>query len=98
MTRFVVAVYEVDRCFGGAEEGGWWYDAGSLVRVMRVFRSEDKAYDYSSQLNRKLNSRVFGPNEGRRELSSVLSDGEYQARVFENTAPESFPDRRPHYD
>jgi len=25
--RFVVAIHEIDRCYGGPEEGGWYYDA-----------------------------------------------------------------------
>lgn len=25
-TEVYVSVYEITRCYGGAEEGGWWYD------------------------------------------------------------------------
>ena len=95
---FIVAVYEVNRCYGGPEEGGWWYDAGQLIRQMRQFRNEDQAYEYSRRLNRRLRSRNFGPNQGRRELSSVLSDGEYQACVWEDHAPKFYPEVRPHYE
>lgn len=98
MSTYVVAVYDVNRCFGGPEEGGWWYDSGELVRAVRLDRNEERAYAFARRLNAKLRSRTFGPNQGKRELSSVLSDGEYQADVFEGTAPRVFPERRPHYE
>lgn len=31
-----VNVYEVTRCYGGAEEGGWYYDAGTVVVSIKV--------------------------------------------------------------
>jgi hypothetical protein len=94
---YIIAVYDVDRRYGGPEEGGWWYDAGTLVRVVRTMRHEQRAYDYCNRLNRKLRSRVYGPNQGKRELSSVLSDGVYEANVWECTAPAKFPESRPYY-
>ena len=27
MRTLYVNVYQVERCYGGAEEGGWWYDS-----------------------------------------------------------------------
>ena len=95
---FIVAVYDVGQRYGGHEEGGWWYDAGSLVRVMRRFRSSKAAYRYSNRLNERLKSRTFGPNEGKRDYTSVLSDGEFRACTFEGTAPAGFPDRKPRYE
>lgn len=98
MTTYIVAVYDIAQRYGGPEEGGWWYIAGSLVRQVKTFRSESRAYDYCRRLNAKLHSRTFGPNQGRRELSSVLSNGECQAEVHENHAPKGYPERRPHYE
>ena len=95
--NYIVAVYLTDRCFGGPEEGGWWYEAGQLTRIMRIFRSQERAYGYCRRLNTRLQSRAIGPNIGRRDIGSVLSDGEYQANVWENMAPAGFPERRPHY-
>lgn len=95
---FLVAAYEVDMSYGGPEEGGWWYDRGELIRVLRVFHSEDDAIEWCYNFNGKLRSRKFGPNKGRRPLSSVLSTGEVHARVCEGTAPAYFPERRPHYE
>lgn len=97
-STYLVAAYHVDKLFGGREEGGWWYDAGQIIRVVRKFNSQDKAYDYCNRLNRKLHSRRIGPNQGRRELSSVLSDGVVQAVVCEDWAVQHYPDRKPHYE
>jgi hypothetical protein len=90
-----VAVYLVDRARGGPEEGGWWFDSGELVRS---FRNAERAYEYSRQLNTRLRSRSFGPNADRREISSVLSDGEYQAIVCTGAVDQMFPSRKPHYE
>lgn len=96
---YVVAVYECHQAFGGHEEGGWWYDTGHLARIVRTFRgSEYAANRYCRRLNERLDSRRIGPNQGRREYTSVLSEGEYRARVYTTTAPENFPDSRPHYE
>lgn len=97
-SNWMVAVYEQSMCYGGPEEDGWWYDAGSLVRIVKVFPSDERAYSYARRLNERLRSRQFGPNQGKREYTSVLSEGELQAHVYENMAPASFPDRRPHYE
>ena len=95
--RYSVAVYEVDRAYGGPEEGGWWYDCGDLVRVAKRFRSEDDAWDYCNRLNEKLYSRM--EHYGIRSSSSAAySGGEYRAKVYESAAPESFPVERPYWD
>ena len=97
-TNYVVAVYDAELAWGGPEEGGWWFNAGTLVRVVRTFASENRAYAYSRRLNARLESRVIGPNVGKREKSSVLSDGVFEAHVYQNTAPAGFPEVRPHYE
>lgn len=95
---YTVAVYFNDRAYGGPEEGGWWYNCGELAKVCRTFKSEALADDYAFRLNQRLKSRTFGPNQGRRDMSSVLSDGEYWAHVYDGAPPASFPDRKPHYE
>lgn len=95
---WIVAVYNAELGYGGPEEGGWWFDTGELVRIVRTTAGEDRAYAYARKLNSKLRSREFGPNKGRRDKSSVLSDGFYEAMVYRDNAPKSFPDHRPHYE
>jgi len=95
---WIVAVYAAELAWGGPEEGGWWYDVGSLVRIVRTFASEERAYAYARRLNGKLQSRVICPNYGKREKSSVLSDGVYEASVYQDHAPKGYPAERPHYE
>jgi len=94
-TVYVVAVYLCDRAYGGPDEGGWWYDTGEMVRIIRTFKDEERAASHAARMNRLLDATI---NNGRREISSVLSDGRYYAEVHENIAPHHYPERRPHYE
>ena len=94
-TVYVVAVYLCDRAYGGPEEGGWWYDTGEMARIIRTFKDEERAVAHATRMNRLLDATI---NKGRREISSVLSDGRYCAEVHENIAPHHYPERRPHYE
>ena len=95
-SRYIVAVYDCSQCYGGPEEGGWWYDAGTLVRVSSVHSSEDAAWDRCRRLNRHLDAMQEAA--GRRPYTSAASDGWLMAHVYEDTAPKGFPDRRPRYE
>ena len=98
MSVYIVAVYDCSLAFGGPEEGGWWYRIGTLVRQTRQFRNKERAYTYSRKLNARLESRTFGPNQGRSDITSVLSDGEYCAEVHQDRCPVGYPEQRPHYE
>lgn len=92
---YVLAVYEVNRAYGGPEEGGWWYDCGELARVLGVRRSEDDAY----ALARRLNGWLARLQSGRREVSSVIYDGgRYAVEVYEHKPPAFYPAERPRYE
>lgn len=100
MTRYIVAAYDADIARGGPEEGGWYYNVGTLVRILKTFSNQDKAYAYARRLNRSLGEDrpLIGPNVGKREISSVLSEGRIQAEVHEDVAPAGYPDQRPRYE
>lgn len=95
---WTVAVYLVDRADGGTEEGGWHYDRGEpaeeYAEHTRGFREEAAADEYAAVLN-----GTYGHiwNEGRREISSVLSTGRYQAEAREGN-PKAWPAIKPHYE
>lgn len=43
MTIYSIAAYEVDRAYGGPEEGGWWLAVtGTIVVILRDIREETK--------------------------------------------------------
>lgn len=93
-----VAVYLVDRTFGGPEEGGWYYDYGvpqisSDLPLPQFFTSEEEAYSARQTMQDKVNAL----NEGRPDISSVLSRGRYEAVVMEGL-PKMWPERRPTYE
>lgn len=94
-TKYCVAVYLIDKSFGGREEGGWWYESGELKKVLKVFGNEDLAYDYCRRVNRRLANTL---NKGRRSISSVLSEGVYDCQVYENCPPRFYPEVTPHYE
>jgi len=92
---YVIAAYEIDRQYGGSEEGGWWYDSGELVRVLGVRASEDEAY----ALARRLNGWMKRLQCDKRDVGSVLYDGgRYAIEVYENVPPAFYPAQRPHYE
>lgn len=95
MQKFVVAFYAVDRCYGGSEEDSWWYDSGELVRLHRLFRSEDAAIRVAACANRLLDVIQRGH---RRVDSELYAGGRYRACVYERHAPEHFPEERPRYE
>lgn len=84
-----VNVYMVRRCYGGSEEGGWWFDAGELLETVVVASAdaEERAKALEAQYS----------NEGRRPLSSVLSSGEFRVSVDDKPG-EDYPRERPHYE
>ena len=100
--HFAVAVYLVDRAYGGPEEGGWWFDYAErqedpkfAVRT-RHFKSEEEAITYKRLLQRWLN--VFWNRNRRSDIGSVLSEGRFDAIALEGHPPTHWPERRPHYE
>lgn len=63
-----------DRAYGGSEEGGWYYTSFEPLRVFYV--PARSAHRFAVRL-RRYADRL---NEGRREISSVLSEGRYAVR------------------
>lgn len=85
-----VNVYLVDQAYGGPEEGGWYYKCGEPMESCHV-ETEVEANEVAEKLRAKWS------NEGRRPISSVLSQGVYEVSV-EDCFAQPFPDRRPHYE
>lgn len=102
---FWVAAYLTDRAYGGAEEGGWWYDASELATDPEIYRQlglypsafaeEEAAQEYAARMSAGLS----GLNAGRPPRHSVLSLGEYEVLVLQAPAlPRYWPEARPHYE
>lgn len=39
-----VSAYDVNRCYGGPEEGGWWYDVWEFVETLSAHTVEHEAH------------------------------------------------------
>lgn len=101
---YTVAIYLVDKRYGGPEEGGWYYDTGTRIDdpsdhgrfdAPAVFRNQAEAIAACTALNEALD---VGANKGRPCISSVLSQGRYQAEVHDGYPPAHYPTERPHYE
>jgi hypothetical protein len=85
--RFV-AVYAIDRCYGGPEEGGWWYDTGDLVEVVVCLPYE------VDQVKDDLSSQY----PFTRKRYSVNGGEDYDLETSDTFPPEHFPESIPHYE
>ena len=96
MACYYVTLYMTDRAYGGAEEGGWWYDCGYPVMdsLNRCFQSEDEAYDYRDSDD--VQAILSQLNEGRPDLNSVNCEGIYKVFIDDHF-PAEYPTERPYY-
>jgi hypothetical protein len=108
---YTVAIFLVDRAYGGPEEGGWWFNTGEPIDhipdginphdLITVFDARDDvraAMEEAIAWTEKLQAQLdAGPNHGRREISSVLSTGRYAAEMQAGW-PKAYPETRPHYE
>lgn len=86
--RWWVNVYEVDKGYGGAEEGGWWFDTGELIRTVAC-----RSYDQARRVQERLS--VLFPSNGS-SSSVVYRGGDYAVRLDEYPGRD-YPERKPHY-
>ena len=96
---YSVAPYLIDKQYGGPEEGGWYYTAGYLAEgdgmpLPVIVRTWDEAIVARNKMDEEL--KPF--NEGRRDISSVLSEGMYSAEINDGSLPKYFPETRPYYE
>ena len=81
-----VTVYEVTRHYGGAEEGGWWYNWYEPVHT-EPYRSQIQISELAIEWGHR--------NEGN--IYSVLGGREYHV-YGEETLYEHATTERPHYE
>lgn len=89
-----VNVYDITRCFGGPEEGGWWYDAGECIQIHRVAgRNEAECSNMAHALRDRL--RADFPKTDKRY--SVLGGDDYDIFI-EDEPGRDFPQYTPRYE
>jgi len=92
---YILAFYEIDLGYGGPEEGGWWFNTGSLARPLRLCRNEEQAYKLARRANRLLD---FLQRKKIQVSSAAYRGGIHEVLVFENELPKGYPERRPRYE
>ncbi len=83
-----VSAYEVTRQYGGAEEGGWWYNWLDLVETTASLRRD--ADEVVETLKARHQHRAVG------DIYSVLGGVAIQVDI-EDESGESQSKERPHY-
>lgn len=88
-----VSVYEIDRAYGGPEEGGWWYDCGECILTVPVRELTDEEIDGLIATLKKAY-----PNESRYGVGSVIYDGGEYRIGAERDRGADYPAERPRYE
>ena len=101
---WTVAVYFVERRYGGPEEGGWWYDAAERCdepALTRLSWVEANVYDDAASARARevqvVLDRDWNVGDHARPLDSALSAGRWQARASEGWPPAAIPAVPPTY-
>jgi len=95
-----LAIYHVQQCYGGPEEGGWWYFSGVRSGNYHAYdisttEAEEKLYKLQGRVARMLDHHY---DINKRELSSVLSEGQMRCELHRTTPPTHYPKSKPHYE
>lgn len=87
--KLYVNIYLSDRVYGGPEEGGWWYDCGSVEQIILCETTDEALEKYE-----EMQGWADNENKDRRPPSSMLSEGHY---IVELSAwpGEHYPQSRP---
>jgi len=88
-SSYLVIAYIVHRHYGGPEEGGWWYEGGERIRVLKVFRKEADAWKYASRVNDRITK--WGVPLWR------TGGYGFRAKVYRDRSPQFFPTKTPRY-
>lgn len=86
-----VNVYMLDRVCGGAEEGGWWYDTGS-VELSLVCDSVESAEAYAVML-----LDTYRDNGNRYSVIYYRKSPDFLVEV-DNKPAADWPREQPHYE
>lgn len=95
LQNFFVNVYKVSREYGGPEEGGWYYDAGTPFNKVGnsfTFATKEAAEEFKADLVKQ-----FEPMQPRRNRNSVIGGPDIEVYIEDHKA-EAFPAEKPHYE
>lgn len=84
-----VVVYQLDRAYGGPEEGGWWFDTGT-VELDREIGADEDLEALRTQMELEY------PNRNR-SGSMAYRGGDYAVQ-FGYRPGADYPAQRPHFE
>lgn len=87
-------VYRVSNCYGGPEEGGWWYDVGDPLESVRV--DPDISHEEREELEKRLLSNWAHEQRPRGRRSMI--GGPDVLVIFENHFAQEWPAKAPRYE
>jgi hypothetical protein len=89
--RWWVAVWEVGMGYGGPEEGGWWFNTGTLLQKVPCV-NESVAGAVHSRLE-----KLWTPDSDVPVSSVIYRGGEYYVSIEMSEPASEFPAYTPHY-
>lgn len=101
-----VNVYHVDRCYGGPEEGGWYYDAGSPWASIPCINDNtkgeiDPTHDVAPETFGVVYSRwrkwCEEENERNPDYTHTNGEGEFRVTIEDHPA-KAWPRERVRYE
>lgn len=93
--KLFVTMYSVTRCYGGPEEGGWWYDWYEPVKDAHI-ELPGEASDVAIDLARGALTERYGW-KNKHSRSSVLGGADCTI-IVEEQLHENASRERPHYE
>lgn len=104
-----INAYAVDQCYGGREEGGWYYDAGTALGSIAIIPAPGSIDPESGEITdpetneaieraREVLRARFGPDYAdNRHRSSVIGGSNLEI-YRERHPPRDYPTVRPRYE
>ena len=86
-----VSIYVVERCYGGAEEGGWWYDWYSLEDSFGYI-DENVAHEKAQEVSDILNQRNEDEHDQRVDNTANMPQGDSPWLDTEGYIPTNWSD------
>lgn len=86
---YFVNKYEIYRCYGGPEEGGWWFDAGCYEESYIV-----SSYEAAVELRNQLHIA----DDDEWERNGFRSSNREIGYRIELHPGKDYPERAPHYE
>ncbi len=89
--------YDEELCYGGPEEGGWWFTWRSNPVLVGIVPSGDEAFAYPMCRGLNREERKRAEQDGEPSFSSVLG-GHQVTFTIEREFGEEETKQRPHYE